>query len=80
MQSRTATGIVIPILLAAMLAAVDASAQQQPDQGGDASQQAAPQQAGPPDTSSCVGSGAIVDGQRQPPTPDEVKEIGRAHV
>jgi hypothetical protein len=67
MPSRTATRIAIPILLAGLLVAVEAAAQQT------GSPDAAAQPGEPPDAAACVGAGAIVDGQRQPPTPAEVK-------
>jgi hypothetical protein len=57
MPSRTSTVVAIPILLAALLTAGAAAAQQP----------------GPSDAVSCVGEGAIVNGERQPPTPAEVK-------
>jgi hypothetical protein len=61
MLNRRTSAIAIPILLAALLAAVEAAGQQ----GG-------PSDAAP-DAAACVGGGAIVGGERQPPTPAEVK-------
>jgi hypothetical protein len=61
MLNRTTFAIAIPIQLAALLAAVEATAQQP-----------GPSDAAP-HAAACVGAGAIVGGERQPPTPAEVK-------
>jgi hypothetical protein len=61
MLNRTTSAIAIPILLAALLAAVEA-----------AGQQPGPSDAAP-DAAACIGAGPIVGGERQPPTPAEVK-------
>ena len=60
MLNRRTPAIAIPILLAALLAAAEATAQQ-------------PSPSDSPTAAPCVGRGAIVDGERQPPTPAEVK-------
>jgi len=58
--NRASSAIAVPILLAVLLAGLDAAGQQKSPA------------ASVPDGASCVGSGPIVNGRPQPPTPDEV--------